>query len=35
MNNLPLDIENIVIDYKYQLEHITKFKSLLKIIKNI
>ncbi len=35
MNNLPLDIKNIVNNYKYQLEHITKFKSTLEIIKKI
>ena len=32
MNNLPLDIENIVNDYKYQLEHKDKFRRCLDYI---
>ena len=35
MNSLPLDIENIIIDYKNQMEHREKFKNSLNIIKKI
>ncbi len=36
MNNIfPLEIENIILNYKYQLEHTTKFKKSIKKIKEI
>ena len=35
MENLPLVIKDIVIDYLYQLEHTDKLSKSLDIIKNI
>ena len=35
MNCFPTDIQNIILDYKYQLEHFKKFKKSLRIIKNL
>ena len=35
MNTLPLCLENLVLDYKYQLEHTEKFKKTLTKIKKI
>jgi hypothetical protein len=35
MNFLPEELENIINDYKYQMEHIEKFQSTLDIIDNI
>ena len=35
MNFLPKELENIIIDYKYQLEYSDEFKQSLDIIKNI
>lgn len=35
MNFLPEDIENIIINYKCQLEHTTKFKKTLDKINDI
>ena len=35
MNTLPQDLENIINDYKYQMEHKEKFKSSLDIINQI
>ena len=33
MNQLPKDIENIILDYKYGLEHQDRFEKSLRIIK--
>ncbi len=35
MNSLPLDLENIILDYKYGMEHKEKFKKTLDIIKDV
>ncbi len=35
MNSLPKDLEDIILDYKYQMEHTHKFKNTLDIIKKI
>ena len=35
MDNLPLVLENIILDYKHQLEHTCKFKPVLDDIKTI
>ncbi len=35
INSLPLDLENIINSYKYQMEHIEKFQSTLDMIKEI
>ncbi len=35
MNIFPLTIENIIIDYKYQLEHTDNFKLAIKQLDNI
>ena len=35
MNFLPKELENIIVDYKYQLEHKEKFNSSLNNIKQI
>ena len=34
MDFLPKDLEDIILDYKYQLEHTEKSKGYLKIFKN-
>ena len=33
MDNLPLDLENLILNYKYQLEHVSKMNKILKDIK--
>lgn len=33
LNDLPLEIENMILDYKSQIEHREKFKKVLKEIK--
>ena len=35
MEQLPLEIENIILDYKAQLEHIEKFKHVLSNINDM
>ena len=35
MENLPLEIEEIINQYKYEMEHLDKFRKTLNIIKNI
>lgn len=35
MNDLPLDLENIILDYKNGAEHFDKFKFCLNYINNI
>ena len=35
MNTLPIELENIIIDYKNQMEHKEKFQSTLEAINNI
>ncbi len=35
MNNLPLEIENIIIDYKMQMDHREKFAKSIEKINNI
>ena len=32
---LPLEIENLILEYKYSAEHFDKFKNCIKIIKSI
>ena len=35
MEQLPLEIENIILDYKAQLDHVEKFKHVLSNIRDM
>ena len=35
LSSLPSDLENIIMNYTYQLEHVEKFQESLNIINNI
>ena len=35
MDHLPLELEHIILDYEYQLEHVNKFKNVVDAIKDL